>query len=61
MKKQNQRSSYIDMLKGVSIFLVLWRHRIQVLFIKNQYFDNFIFNIIYSFHMPLFCFRVFIQ
>lgn len=55
MLKQNNRNLAIDSLKGFAIFLVCWGHSIQ--FLKkdaNSFFDNPLFILIYSFHMPLF-------
>lgn len=52
-----KRNSKIDLLKGVSIFLVVWGHTIQ--YANNGEFDFFlnqIFIFIYTFHMPLFMF-----
>lgn len=41
----NNRDSFIDILKGIGILLVIWGHS-----------SLFLFNEIYSFHMPLFFF-----
>lgn len=52
-----KRNNKIDLLKGVSIFLVVWGHAIQ--YANNGEFDFFlnpIFIFIYTFHMPLFMF-----
>lgn len=54
-----KRDSYLDFLKGILIILVCFGHCIQYgsgreYFINETYFDNIIFKIIYSFHMPLF-------
>lgn len=46
---------YLDIVKGVAIFLMLWGHCIQ--YCTNgefDFFENPIFKFIYSFHMPLF-------
>lgn len=43
----NNRLKYIDIAKGIGIFLVIWGHLIP---------DGFIDDVIYSFHMPLFLF-----
>ena len=44
---EKERLKYIDIAKGIGIFLVVWGHLIS---------DGFIDNLIYSFHMPLFLF-----
>ena len=49
-----KRIEFIDSLKGFAILLVLWGHSIQYLCSGIDFFQNFIFKIIYSFHMPLF-------
>lgn len=53
------RNAFLDFIKAHAIILVVIGHCIQYgsgneYFIKGLYFDNFIFKIIYSFHMPLF-------
>lgn len=48
-----KRLDYIDALKGFTMFLVVWGHCIQILD-NNDFMDNELFSIIYSFHMPLF-------
>lgn len=55
---KNERNKYIDIVKCIAIFLVVLGHCIQYgsgkLYIQNElFFDNIIFKIIYSFHMPL--------
>ncbi|ELY3748999.1 acyltransferase family protein [Cronobacter sakazakii] len=55
LKKNNERMLFIDSIKGLAIFLVCWGHSIQ--FVKKagvSFFENPLFIIIYSFHMPLF-------
>lgn len=49
-----QRIEYIDALKGLAIFFVLWGHSLQYLKNEADFFHNPIFEFIYSFHMPLF-------
>jgi fucose 4-O-acetylase-like acetyltransferase len=49
MKK---RIAYLDYVKGVAIFLVVWLHCIQYLFGKTD--ESLIFTSVVSFHMPLF-------
>ena len=49
------KRTYINLLKGWAVFLMLWGHCIQ--FLSCDDFDCFedpVFKIIYSFHMPLF-------
>ena len=48
------RIVYIDALRGFAILLVIVGHLIQ--FNYSSGIENPIFNIIYSFHMPLFFF-----
>ncbi|MGA9187382.1 MAG: acyltransferase family protein [Methanosarcina sp.] len=55
----NQRDPFLDIIKGITIFLVVFGHCIQygsgTEFLSNgSFFYNVIFKIIYSFHMPLF-------
>ena len=47
------RIKAFDVLKLYAIFLVLWGHSIQY-FLSSNYFDEPVYRIIYSFHMPLF-------
>lgn len=49
----NKRNNYIDILKGLTMFLVVWGHCIQYLS-TGDYFNNKLFQLIYSFHMPMF-------
>lgn len=52
--KQNNRL-YLDIVKGIAIFLMLWGHCIQCCANGTfDYFENDVFKLIYSFHMPLF-------
>lgn len=49
------RDSFIDFVRGVAIFLVLWGHSIQYFSYDTfDYFADRMFAYIYSFHMPLF-------
>lgn len=52
-KRGDNRVLYLDILKCFAIFLVIWGHTIQY-FKSTVYFDEPIYRIIYSFHMPLF-------
>lgn len=54
-EKTKNRNIKIDIIKGVAIFLVLWGHYIQYTSANQfDYFQNGVFKVIYSFHMPLF-------
>lgn len=48
------RSDFLDYLKGIAIFLVVWGHSIQHLSTGYDTSENELFMFIYSFHMPLF-------
>lgn len=51
----HQRNNHIDIIKGLAIFLVIWGHIVQdTAGNADIYFDNIVFKVIYSFHMPLF-------
>lgn len=50
------RNMNIDAIKGVAIILVVIGHCIQYIYAPQDFDDNIIFRIIYSFHMPLFMF-----
>ena len=55
MKTVVDKKLYINVVKGVAIFLMVWGHCIQYCALDSfDYFDNWMFKIIYSFHMPLF-------
>lgn len=49
-----ERIKWIDALKFFAIYLVLWGHNIQYFHWTQAYYDEPIYRIIYSFHMPLF-------
>ena len=56
-KTDNLQSSrmYLDIVKGVAIFLMLWGHCVQYCADNSfDFFENAVFKTIYSFHMPLF-------
>lgn len=55
-KKIENRSENIDVIKGEGILLVVVGHIIQYVICKENAFNNVIFSVIYSFHMPLFMF-----
>jgi fucose 4-O-acetylase-like acetyltransferase len=50
------RNDFLDYLKGVLIFLVVWGHLIQLPRAGGdlRFYDDPIFKAIYTFHMPLF-------
>lgn len=52
---KNRERSYINTLKGIAIFLMIWGHCIQYCS-KDSFniYENPVFQGIYSFHMPLF-------
>ena len=59
MEIANKRNESLDILKGVLVLLVVWGHAIQFGFSKEyvenyKCFEDIIFKLIYSFHMPLF-------
>lgn len=49
----NKRLISFDLLKLFAIFLVLWGHCIQY-FLSTHYSFDYLYRVIYSFHMPLF-------
>lgn len=54
-----KRNLYLDIVKGFAIIAVILGHSIQygngVEYLDNEsFFDNIVFQFIYSFHMPLF-------
>jgi len=53
---KSKRNNFIDIVKGVAIFLMLWGHCIQYCVVGSDidFFENIVFKTIYSFHMPLF-------
>lgn len=52
---RNRERIYLNVVKGVAILLMLWGHAIQNC-AGNSFvvFENSMFQLIYSFHMPLF-------
>ena len=56
MNKINERNNIIDILKGIAVISVLLGHALQRGLGLSGYipFDNYIFKIIYTYHMPLF-------
>lgn len=52
---KDRKSRYINFLRGIAIFLMLWGHSIQYSCGGQfDFFENTVFKFIYSFHMPLF-------
>lgn len=50
-----KKKCYINIVKGLAIFLMIWGHCIQCCIPMNMdFFENPVFKTIYSFHMPLF-------
>ena len=50
-----KRNKTIDIIRGFAVFLVLWGHVIQYFTIDGfAFYDNYLYKLIYSFHMPLF-------
>ena len=51
-----KRNHFLDIAKGVAIFLMLWGHCIQYCMANSgmSFLENGVFKFIYSFHMPLF-------
>ena len=54
MDKKDNSSTFINMIRGVACFLMLWGHCIQHGYNTDAFFENKLFKFIYSFHMPLF-------
>ena len=51
----DHRRYYLNIVKGLAIFLMLWGHCIQYCAQGSfDFFENVAFKVIYSFHMPLF-------
>lgn len=55
----NERNKLLDYMRGITVFLMVLGHCIQIgsgnEYIKKQaYFDDTIYQIIYTFHMPMF-------
>lgn len=56
---KNSRNQVIDLIKGLAIFTVVLGHCIQygageIVIQSQSYYDNYLFKLIYSFHMPVF-------
>lgn len=50
----NKRIEYIDFIKGICIFLVVWAHSIQNMSVGDSFWENPVHIFICSFHMPIF-------
>lgn len=53
-QKKNNRNVLLDIVKGIAISLVIVGHVIQCGMVEINFFENKLFILIYSFHMPLF-------
>ncbi|MBE5881040.1 MAG: DUF1624 domain-containing protein [Lachnospiraceae bacterium] len=54
-QKPKQRNIYLDIIRGIAVFLVLWGHSLQYFSTwQINIYENTAFRFIYSFHMPLF-------
>ena len=58
-RKSEERNMRIDCMKGILIFLVIFGHSIQYgsgkkFLLEECYFEDILFKIIYTFHMPCF-------
>lgn len=51
-----QYNPYLDVLKGFAILLVVLGHSVQSFAANGSYDNNWVFRVVYSFHMPLFMF-----
>jgi len=51
---EKKRIDYIDFIKGISIFFVVWGHTIQNIGAENAFWTNPFHIVICTFHMPLF-------
>lgn len=53
--KRTDNRLFINVLRGIAVFLMLWGHCIQCCCLNAfDFFENSVFRVIYSFHMPLF-------
>lgn len=54
-KVNSKRNDFLDFIRGILIILVVWGHAIQYFMLdKGSFYDDPVYKIIYSFHMPLF-------
>lgn len=55
MLQEEKSKLFINILRGFAIFLMFWGHCIQYCSQDSfNFFNNAVFKVIYSFHMPLF-------
>ena len=54
MQSDSKRIAFLDITKCFAIFCVILGHVIQQTFPGDPYHDSWLFQFIYSFHMPLF-------
>lgn len=54
VENRRLRNIYLDVVKGIAMFLVIWGHCIQYFTASSTHYENIVFKVIYSFHMPLF-------
>ena len=55
MDTSSKSRTFIDYLRGIAVFLMLWGHSIQYCYGGQfDFFENSVFKLIYSFHMPFF-------
>ena len=55
LTQESKDRLFINILRGVAVFLMIWGHCVQYCIpVGIDFFENFIFKFIYSFHMPLF-------
>lgn len=53
--QENKERMFINILRGVAIFLMIWQHCVQHCIPDGiDFFENYIVKFICSFHMPLF-------
>ena len=51
----DNRKTFINFLRGLAVFFMLWGHSIQYMSSGQfDYYENIMFKLIYSFHMPFF-------
>lgn len=51
----SQRSGFLDYIRGILIITVVWGHAIQYFSLDAEaFYEDCVYKIIYSFHMPLF-------
>lgn len=59
LQQKLERLEYLDFLKGIAIFLVVMGHFLAWTFSPDSnpnFYQRFVYHVIYSFHMPLFFF-----